>query len=126
MQEENIIILPEDWREGAKAFPLVAEGEYGVIVHKAARLTKDRAFVEFVILDDGPFAKRHLFQTFGVTTEGGRRAFSEFLDAIGIDQQERVVNLNACERKLLQVAVKHHERDDKVYANVVAFMKAGA
>ena len=124
MSEETVMVLPEDWEDNTRDFSLIAEAEYAVMVHRATRTAEDRAFVELVILDDGPFAKRHLFQTFVVTTEGGKRGLAEFLEAVGVVPQNRIVDLAACAKKLLRVQVKHGERDGKVYANVVRFAKA--
>ena len=125
MNEDTFVVLPDDWEDDTREYVPVGEGEFGVMVNAAVKQSEDRINVDLLILDDGPFAKRHLFQTFVLSTTGGKNNLKGFLAAIGLARQDGGVDLRACRQKLLRVTVKHNVRNGKVYANVEEYGKAG-
>jgi hypothetical protein len=125
MNEDTFVVLPDDWEDDKREYVPVGEGEFGVMVNAAVKKSDERVNVDFLILDDGPFARRHLFQTFVLSTTGGKNSFKEFLAVIGLARQDGGVELRACMHKLLRVVVKHNVQNGKVYANVEEYRKAG-
>ena len=126
MSEDTFVVLADDWEDDAREYAPVGEGEFGAMVNGAVKQSEDRVNVDFLILDDGPFAKRHLFQTFVLSTAGGKNSFKEFLGAIGLTRQDGGVDLRECRQKLLRVTVRHNVRNGKTYANVDKYGKAGS
>jgi len=128
MNENTIVKLPEDWDEDDHDFTLVAEGQYNVMVLKVAQQAEDRLSAEFKILDDGPFAARHLFQTFVLAIPASKDSFKAFLAAIKVETHNNELDVEQCKNKLLRVTVKHNkaEKDGKVYANIRGYAAAEA
>jgi hypothetical protein len=125
MNEDSVVTLPQESQDTLRDYALVNEGDYCVIVQKATKQGGDRVGVEFRILDEGPFAGRRLFQTFILSSPPARRSFEAFLEAVDLRlDAKRKVDVALSVRRVVHVAVKHHERDGKVYANVVRFAKA--
>jgi Protein of unknown function (DUF669) len=120
MSESNIVMLPPNWDDIETEFSLVAEGKYDVTINRGFRHCEGGITFEFQITDGGPFANRHLFQRYGLDTMAGARQFKALLEAIHVEPVDGAVDLARCTGKTLSVTVKHNEKDDKTYANVVA------
>ena len=83
MSENNVFVLPENWNDP----DLVDEGEYRVTLTKLVYNDDgDRLVAEFLILDQGPFAGRKLFQTFTPSMPAGTPLLADLFEAAGLTQ----------------------------------------
>ncbi len=118
MSESNQLELPEDFESIEVQFPLVEEGYYDVTVDEVTAHEDNIVHARFQVLDVGRYAGRLLFQRYVMTTPAGKRLFKEFLEAIHVEAEGNTLNLDRCNRAVLNVRVKHNHNDGKTYANV--------
>ncbi|MBN4046784.1 hypothetical protein JYT90_00535 [bacterium AH-315-P07] len=114
----SVYVLPKDFRDVRTKFELIDAGKYDVSVDEIKQ-ADDRIDVQYVILDEGRFLGRRLFQTYVMTTQPGMRLFKELLEAIDVEPEGQELALSQCTCRVLRVRVKHNEHDEKTYANVV-------